>query len=318
MPNASPTASDLALRAADGTVYPLAGVTVIGREADCQIVLEDSRVSRYHTRLTLRNNGSVLVEDLNSSNGTFINGLRLQTPRTLALGDELRLHDIALRLTSTRTDNSDATVLASTVLGRPDAAAPHDEAPAAQPEPQPAAAADADSTYLLKAEEIARLDEIAHREVHVLRPGAAGAGPGLVVLTAPIRGKVFPLQADAIVHHWTIGRGDDCDIRLIDRAVSSRHVRLLKQGSRWRVENLSHTNKLFINGRQVESCALQSGDHIRVGRTELQFKTDCGDTAQIPQPSRDILSSRWFLWGVSAFGAFAVLLMLLLVFGRGG
>src|SRR5688500_9178995 len=53
MPTANLTDSPFVLRARDGTEYPLATVTLIGREADCQVILDDSRVSRYHAKLTV-------------------------------------------------------------------------------------------------------------------------------------------------------------------------------------------------------------------------------------------------------------------------
>ena len=47
-------------------------VVTIGREAGNDIVLEDPQVSRHHARLTLQGGGYV-VEDLGSTNGSFIN-----------------------------------------------------------------------------------------------------------------------------------------------------------------------------------------------------------------------------------------------------
>lgn len=67
----------------DGQQYLLTGrVTVIGRGGDADIILDDTGVSRHH--LELRHEGEGLVAtDLGSTNGTFVDGERIQTPVTL-------------------------------------------------------------------------------------------------------------------------------------------------------------------------------------------------------------------------------------------
>jgi len=62
----------------------------IGRTAPADIVLADSEVSRTHCRLVLQN-GVLTVTDLNSTNGTFIDGVRLSAPAPLPVGAVLRV-----------------------------------------------------------------------------------------------------------------------------------------------------------------------------------------------------------------------------------
>ncbi len=64
---------------------------VIGREADCDIILNDPKISRQHVRLTQTADGHFQVEDLESRNGTWVNGVRLKGSRLLEDGDELDL-----------------------------------------------------------------------------------------------------------------------------------------------------------------------------------------------------------------------------------
>ena len=67
-------------------------VITLGREAGSDIVLEDPQVSRHHARLTLQAGGYV-IEDLGSTNGTFINEQRLAGAQLINPGDKLRLGD---------------------------------------------------------------------------------------------------------------------------------------------------------------------------------------------------------------------------------
>lgn len=62
---------------------------VIGRSRSCDIRLREDTVSRLHAALVWRDDGLV-VEDLGSSNGTFVNGERVLSPRTVVAGDAVR------------------------------------------------------------------------------------------------------------------------------------------------------------------------------------------------------------------------------------
>ena len=93
----------LAVTTADGhmTVFPLRGKTVIGRHAGCDIFVEDTRASRQHCTIELGPElESFTIVDNNSTNGTRLNGQRLQPgiPMTLADGDTLTIGRTALRL----------------------------------------------------------------------------------------------------------------------------------------------------------------------------------------------------------------------------
>jgi pSer/pThr/pTyr-binding forkhead associated (FHA) protein len=75
-----------------GKVLPVSGPsTVIGRASDCQIVLKSAEVSKRHCRILIQD-GNVEVEDLESVNGTLVNGkpirrIRLLNGDTLEIGD---------------------------------------------------------------------------------------------------------------------------------------------------------------------------------------------------------------------------------------
>lgn len=52
---------------------------------------EDDELSRAHARISLDAGGMCAIEDLGSTNGTFVNGLRISTPQLLAVGDTVEV-----------------------------------------------------------------------------------------------------------------------------------------------------------------------------------------------------------------------------------
>jgi two-component system, cell cycle response regulator len=68
---------------------------VIGRGAECDLALQDDGVSRRHAKLVQYANGAIMVKDLGSTNGTFVNG-RPVTTTTLEDGDRIQLGSITI------------------------------------------------------------------------------------------------------------------------------------------------------------------------------------------------------------------------------
>lgn len=69
----------------------------IGRDPSCDCILSDSTVSAQHAHLTFRQ-GQWWVEDLRSTNGTFLNQEQVFTPLVITSGDELRFGQAVLTI----------------------------------------------------------------------------------------------------------------------------------------------------------------------------------------------------------------------------
>jgi len=105
-----------------GAAYQLQpGEYVVGRGQDADIVLSDESVSRRHAIITVAEGGATIV-DLDSHNGTFINGQRVKSAQVLE-GDELRLGESRLVLEATA-PSPQATVSIQVVSGTPGPAGP--------------------------------------------------------------------------------------------------------------------------------------------------------------------------------------------------
>lgn len=75
------------------------GITTAGRHDECQLRIKSSEVSRKHCQF-FEKNGMLMVKDLGSSNGTFLNGKKIEGQRVLEPGDELTVGPVKLRVES--------------------------------------------------------------------------------------------------------------------------------------------------------------------------------------------------------------------------
>jgi hypothetical protein len=112
----------------DGTQYPVTGsVTTIGREGCDILLLHDDQVSRQHAKVE-RQGDALMLLDLDSTNGTFVNGVRLRAPHTLQPGDVIQVGNATLTL------RAEGGAPATRLMSEPPRPAP---APPAQPYVRP-------------------------------------------------------------------------------------------------------------------------------------------------------------------------------------
>jgi len=130
-----------------GTVYALDTDQIsIGRDSTNEITVNDAEVSRRHSRLTFQG-GKYVLEDMGSTNGTYVNGQRLTGPRVLKSGEVISLGEQIVFVYEAVDSDPGATMVSSrNVAGppRPVATPPPPpqayagQVPAGQPEPMPA------------------------------------------------------------------------------------------------------------------------------------------------------------------------------------
>jgi pSer/pThr/pTyr-binding forkhead associated (FHA) protein len=121
-----------------GTEYPLDKTDLLlGRDLSNDIVVNDPEVSRRHARLILQE-GSYILEDLSSTNGTFIRGQRLGAPMVLRPGETITIGEkVVLKYEVIQTDPNATVVVQRRVVDTTQPPA----APAPIPAPRPVAAA---------------------------------------------------------------------------------------------------------------------------------------------------------------------------------
>lgn len=99
-PRAAKPPTSVIVHAPDGGkagTFRLSGPTEIGRGEDCRIRVDDTYVSQMHARLYGKD-GTWFVEDLGSTNGTYLNDRRLSNPAEVHAGDVVRVGKTLLEL----------------------------------------------------------------------------------------------------------------------------------------------------------------------------------------------------------------------------
>jgi pSer/pThr/pTyr-binding forkhead associated (FHA) protein len=97
---AAPAASSLVVlepSALEGRQYSIVGDTTIGRAAGCNISLDDTYISQLHARVSPSGSG-MLIEDLGSTNGTYVNRERVTAPLMGESGDRIQLGGIVMEI----------------------------------------------------------------------------------------------------------------------------------------------------------------------------------------------------------------------------
>ena len=75
----------------DGMNWNLSKNFTIGRDPECDIVINDRQVSRIHAQIKITKSEDILISDLNSKNGTYVNGEIINSPVALKDGDEIKI-----------------------------------------------------------------------------------------------------------------------------------------------------------------------------------------------------------------------------------
>jgi len=206
----------------------------IGRDATCEIVIENIGASRRHAVIEKTPEGYVL-SDLQSHNGTYVNGEKIFHHR-LTDNDEFFIGKYAFEFES----------LEPVVAVAGDAPAPQ-SAPAKSEMP--------DMTFRLDRKEIERI--IGH--------SARGAAPQLVQI-APEKEKQTIVLDKA---YYVLGKDASAEIKLRGWNAPAKAGVIIKGEHGWRVLGL--TTKFRINGKHVADGPLADGDLVQVGGRRFRF-----------------------------------------------
>jgi hypothetical protein len=80
-----------------GLRFPIGAGCTVGRSSDSDIVVDDAYASEFHFRVSLQD-GNAVLNDLGSTNGTYLNGRRVTVPTSLGRGDAIQVGNTILEI----------------------------------------------------------------------------------------------------------------------------------------------------------------------------------------------------------------------------
>lgn len=285
---------------------------VAGRLADSGLVLTEGHPSRLHAKFSISGN-ELMLEDLGSANGTFVNDQRIEGSVVLRSGDRIRfdIEEFEYRIPYDKTLSNDPqqTVIrkiedidvdGSGIRERPAWIDP-DQKSAGGPKTE-----FIDSASLKK----------------MMQDGEQGgmemsddvSVPVIIISTGARSGMRVNLKSAGEQGQWTIGCDADRDIVLDEQGVSGVHAKLTRDGVRWKLTDQMSANGTFVNGKRSNLSYLDNGDRIRFGPVECIFKTpeDMGSATRVTEVAKPPGHTRNIILGAIAF--VVTLAILFLVF----
>ena len=118
--------------------------------------------------------------------------------------------------------------------------------------------------------------EIRRPASDVPQPSGAFHGNPRLLVSGPEAGpdagtqRTYEISTPLII----LGRGTDCDLRLVDPGVSRHHAEIRVEDGEVVLVDLGSTNGTFVNGQPVRRVTLTDGTRVTLGRTTLVFRRD--------------------------------------------
>jgi hypothetical protein len=219
-------------------VYDIDQSTIgVGRDEEMDIVIDNPSMSRRHAEIRQEGDGWV-VEDMGSSNGTFLHGQRIQAPQPLKTGDEIGFGKFS--------------VVFDKVVGDVPSSAAKSKAHGI-----PGAT---EGTMHIKSHEVKELLKDSERKRRAHLTWEAGGR----------RGEHYLSEAPAAL----FGTDELCDVKVPKGP--KHHLLVVNRGTGCEVRNLAMWGKMTVGGKATKLKTLKDGDVVEMSGLKLTFVADLG------------------------------------------
>jgi pSer/pThr/pTyr-binding forkhead associated (FHA) protein len=247
----------------DGREYLVAGKSItVGRDASCDVVATSKNVSRRHAEVMQTPKGYLVVDS--STNGTLVNGQRIDGQQLLARGDVIKCGEYEFRFY--------ADLAPEEPQGQPPAAPPGIPAT-----PPPGAEHRLSNTLhgvpgvRVSAPGVTKPSSppVGTAPQPPARPSVGQALASLMVRSGALKGQRFSIKVPVV----NVGRADYNDICLPEESISTTHAKLQRREGIWVLVDLDSTNGTKVDGEPVAGeMPLAPGALIRFGDVQTIFE----------------------------------------------
>jgi len=218
-------------------VYNLDGPVIrVGRAREMDIVIDNVSVSRQQAEIR-KVGADWVIRDIGSSNGTFVNGGRVTTDRSLVAGDEIAIGKYSLFFEHVPSGTAQTTA----------------------PSTRPAAGAPSGATMFLKPDEVAQLQKSVAQKRQPQLVWEAGGQRGTHYLTT---------ETSTVL----VGTSDRCNLRV--PSGPKHHVLVTRTPEGFEVQNLSFWRWMRVNGKRTSSIQLADTDVVTMGGLKLTYMAE--------------------------------------------
>jgi pSer/pThr/pTyr-binding forkhead associated (FHA) protein len=263
----------------DGREYQVGAALVIGRDASADVVVPGNEVSRRHAQIVATEQGFVLVDT--STNGSFVNGHRIEGSCVLQRADVIRIGADEFRFYAEVTPVPVTPVPAPASAAPPPTPAPPAPEPPTPEPPAPAGAAPGEAPTGAQQRLFNTMFGVGSPPSGPVTPISVMDAPiaSLLVRSGSLKGKRLTVRTPVV----NIGRADYNDLVIPEPSVSASHAKLQRRDGIWVLSDLGSTNGTFVDGDRVtEETPLGPGAAIRFGEVTTLFEST-DDTTGIQQ-----------------------------------
>lgn len=269
-------------RVDDGEEFTLTfGSLLIGRSDSCDIRVKTGQASREHARIRAQDDGAI-VEDLHSTNGTYVNDKQIEGATLIKPGDVVRFDQERFSLQRQGMSNE-------TIFARPINVSARGGMSIEEQDEEDINSTVYRQTFVMppgwqdmEAEPKANMDSTDDRKRKALDNYIAKAFQKLTgkhrIALIFSKGDEPPIiktvATDNNDERWSVGRNDNCDLVVEQPDISDVHCHLVFDNGKWNLEDNQSTNGIWRNNKKQDALKLNHGLKFHVASVDVEVRIE--------------------------------------------